>query len=178
MTAQISNELEEAMFGDAAILRYLSDCEAAFKSGDRSALFTALTICARAQAVLPDWAADAIIEGEDELSSGKRKDFNELFGWTREKRATKERKAMIMEKAATVLAKLTSHRVEGGSWNLDEGLGKVSEETRVPRRVVEAIYKRYGQNIKNIPKGGAEGAGYASIFTNLPLPRRRGRPIL
>ena len=178
MSAQISKELESAMFCDAKILDYLSACEAAFNSGNRSALFNALTICARAQAVIPDWAADALIEGEDELNKGERKDFNEMFGWTGSNRRARKREGSINQNASTVIAKLIDHRGTGGSLNVDQAFGKISDETGVPRRVVEEIYKRYGENIKKIPQGNPEGITHISIFSVLPWPRRRGRPIL
>src|ERR1700736_5194054 len=99
---QISEELEEALFGDPAVLRYLSSCEAAFVDGDRSALFVTLTLCARFQAVIPDWAADAILGAEHDLDVGTREDFNDVFGWQGPTSRKRQQEALIKNKAGEV----------------------------------------------------------------------------
>ena len=81
MTKRYSKELLEALHGDAAVLKYIKLCEDAFAAGDRNALFGVVTLCARYQAVIPEWAADALLRAEQDLESGALSDFYVACGW-------------------------------------------------------------------------------------------------
>jgi hypothetical protein len=175
---QISEELEEALFGDPAVLRYLSSCEAAFVDGDRSALFETLTLCARFQAVIPDWAADAILGAKHDLDVGVREDFNAVFGWQGPGSRKRQHEALIATKAGEVIDRIIAHRIAGGSLSAEQAFGKVADETGLSRRIVEEIYRRHGTTIKDIPQGNPEQEGYITIREVIPWPRRRGRSTL
>jgi len=133
-------------------------------------------VCARFQAVIPPWAADALLAAEKALLEGA--DFNEVFGH-RSASATKSRKhrARIKKHRTRVQMALIRHRNAGGCWNAEEAFGQVSEELRLPRRLVEEIY-RQTPNLKGIAQGNPRGTLHA-VCNLPPLPlRRRGRPIL
>ena len=72
----LSEDVPANLLGDEAILRYLEECQNRYSEGKHEALFNALVLCAKFQAVVPEWAADAIIEGARALNSGECKDFN------------------------------------------------------------------------------------------------------
>ena len=178
MTINLSKEVLEKMFGDEAVLNYLQICENEFKAGNRMALFEALQLCAQFQAVIPDWAADAILEGGTEISSGKQKDFNELFGYAMPNQRTRKREARIEYNTSKVLGMLMKHRCDGGSMNVDEAFGEISVSTGIPRRDIEEIYRRSGQWVKDISQGNPEGSVRGFLNGKVPMPRRHGRPIL
>lgn len=181
MNINLSEALKEKMFGDEAVIRHLKSCEDAFSAGNRTALYEAIALCARFQAVIPEWAADVILEGEKALKSGECKDFNEFFcgaGNRFESQRARRREERIKANVGNVIGQLTKYRCEGGSLNAEEAFGHVSEITGLPRRDVEEIYRRHGTRIKDIPPGNPGGVSYCSAHGILDLPRRSGRPIL
>jgi hypothetical protein len=82
MAIQFSREIEEAMYGNEAVLNSLELMKSFFVSGDRTALFGVIATCARFQAIIPDWAVDEILQVEQSLETGDMKDFNTAFGYT------------------------------------------------------------------------------------------------
>jgi hypothetical protein len=78
---------EEDYVGDAAILLLLEDSRIAFESGDKSELMMCVFRCAAFQAVIPEWAADALIALREDIEDGRIADFNEAFGKPTEKKA-------------------------------------------------------------------------------------------
>lgn len=90
---ELSESLKEKMFGDDAILRYIDDVRIAFDSGDRSALLFVVFLCARFQAVIPEWATDALLKAEAELEAGKVEDPNVVFGWPKIRKGQREKAA-------------------------------------------------------------------------------------
>ncbi len=115
----LSVEAEELLWGDDAILRELEDAKKAFESGDRSALTVAVFLCARFQAVIPEWAADALLETEEKLESGELKDCNEAFGWKTPDNPRTRRKLHRQNKHANaVLSRLVKRRL--AAKNLEE----------------------------------------------------------
>lgn len=175
-------EVDESSFGKLGaihrIIKQLADHEEAFKAGKRDSLFMALCLCAQYQAVIPVWAADAMLQGATDLRSGECKDFNALFGWNLSKQQARKREAIINENSGTVLAMLAKYRCDGGSMNAEEAFGFVSEHTSLPRRIVEAIYQRHQQAVKSIPQGNPGGHNYGTSFCTVPMLRRYGRKIL
>jgi hypothetical protein len=178
MVVRLSKETEAKLYGDEAILRYLALCEDSFRSGNRLALFEALTLCARFQAVIPEWAADAILDGEKALESGVCKDFNQLFGDNLPNQRARRREARIQANIGLVAGMLMKYRCDGGSLNAEEAFGEIAEKTGLPRREVEEIYKRHGSRIKEIQPGNPDGANYLTAHLSVPRPRRYGRSIL
>lgn len=180
MVISISADLEEKMFGDEAVIRYLDIERQRFESGDRSALLDALALCANFQAVIPEWASDALLEALENATIGKAKDFNEVFGWRGGKREQKERAKLWrqQELAQKVIGHMLNHRLSGGGLNADIDPQLIADELNISRRDVEDIYKHQGQFIKSLPKGNPDGGVYGFGMGKTPIPRRRGRPIL
>lgn len=169
------------MFGDEAVLRYLAICEKNFASGSRLALFETIEICARFQAVIPEWASDAILEGWKALESGECESFDDFFlgaGNHLKNSRARKKEALIKKNATDVIGLLTKHRCDGGTFNAEDAFQTVADETGVPRRIVGEIYKRHGVGVKKIPQGNPDGVNYVIAFGELPMPRRKGRSIL
>ena len=178
MTIQISDELHEALYGDEAVLKYLEIMRKAFIEGNKSAVFYVLPICARYQAVIPEWAADEILKIESNLYTGKLKDFNDALGWEGEHQATRKKEARLRNLSNQVIISLQEHRLKGASLNADDILQTVAEELKISRRDVEDIYKQSGQFTKDLPRKKPENTAYAIMHTTLPSYRRHGRPVL
>jgi hypothetical protein len=176
-----SKATQEAMWGDAAILRYLDMARESFEKGERSALLYAVALCARVQAVIPEWATDALLDAQRGLESGEYKDFNDAYGWAGESRATRTRttrRALIQK---DVLNEMWRLRPEGASLSPDDMFDRVQESLaargiKASRRDIEAIYKERGQFIKDIPKSKDDSRVFAWGDVTLELPRRSGRP--
>ena len=79
MAINLSTELKNALYGDEAVLKYIDICKVSFDAGDRTALFELLELCARFQAVIPEWAADEILKVRRQLEEGDITDFNDFF---------------------------------------------------------------------------------------------------
>lgn len=177
MAITLSPEAEEKVFGDDAILHYLELCETAYKDGNASALFEALALCARFQAVIPEWAADAILVGEEAILRGDCKDFNALFGQPSTNARERKRKAMISDNTGLISGQLMDYRCKGGTFNAEDAFDYVAQNTGLPRRIIEEVYRR-NPALKDIPQGNPEGANYAIGNFKPPMPRRRGRKII
>ena len=179
MVINLSKDLTEKMFGDEAVIGCLKNCEGRYREGKREALFEALILCARFQAVIPEWAADAIIDGEAALNSGECKDLNELFGGDNlANQRDRRREARIRDNTQKVLGMLMKYRCDGGGLNSEVTFGYISYDTGLPRRDVEEIYRRSGKWVKDVPQGNPTGVNYCFAHGEIPWPRRRGRPIL
>ena len=70
---------EEDYVGDEQILNLLEESRTAFEGGDKSALLMCVFRCAAFQAVIPEWAADALIALRENMENGRVADFNEAF---------------------------------------------------------------------------------------------------
>ena len=185
MAKQFSAELEEALWGDKAILKYLKICEELFKSGDRTALFGAISLCARYQAIFPDWAADAILEMESKLESGELSDFNEAFGLpasihtsVQKTARTRRKQRKLGQHSDAVIHLLRQHRLDGGSWNADEAFQPIAEKLGISRRDVQAIYEQDKAYFEGLPRGNPQNNLHGIYNRDLPSRRRFGRKIL
>ena len=182
MVAQFSDELEEKWWGDEAVLRDLDIGKQMFEAGDRSALFGVVCLCARYQAVIPDWAADTLLEIECDLEVGKLKDFNAAFGPTGERKNSRQRLALLIRARGPVLQELQGQRLADGAIG-SEMFDHVAEKLRaqgldVNRRDVEDIYKEHGQFIKDLPRKPDPNACHAQLQVKPHQDRRYGRAIL
>lgn len=174
--------MEEKLWGDEAVLGYLALGKQGLEGGDRSALFFVVCICARYQAVIPDWAADVLLEMERDLEVGTLTDFNEVFGPVGERKNARQRNARLSRARVAVLQELQAQRLA------DTGIGpemfdRVTEKLNergidVNRRDVEDIYKMHGQFVKELPRKPDPNARYAQMHVNIPQRRRYGRAIL
>ena len=174
---------EEDYIGDAEILRLLEESHQAFTSGDKSALMMCVFRCAAFQAVIPDWAADALIALRENLENGRVADFNEAFGMPTDKVNTRAAAVRIKKLSADVLAEILQLRTKGSSFNSAEIFPQVVENlsrqgVNVNERDVREIYAKDGQFLREIPRGpDPKGAhGFANMVA--PRARRRGRSTL
>jgi len=179
----LSKAAQETIWGDAAILRYLEMAREHFEIGERSALFEAPCLCARFQAVIPKWAADALLDAQRSLEHGETKDFNEAFGWDGESQAVRERSTRLARIEKDVPVELQNARLDGASLAPDDIFDIVCESLRmrgmqVSRRDVEAIYRNRGQFVKGLPRSKDTMQNFGITHSTIQLPRRKGRPIL
>lgn len=179
---QISEEMAESLWGDEAILGYLALGKQGFEAGDRTALFFVICICARYQAVIPDWAADALLQMERDLERGAVADFNEAFGRIGERKNARQRRARLAGALTPVLQELQAQRFADGSIGpdmFDRVVEKLVEQgVDVNRRDIEDIYKEHGQFVKDLPRRPDSNAQFAQLHSNIPQPRRYGRSTL
>lgn len=174
---------EEDYVGDAEILRLLDESRLAHAAGDKSALMLCVFRCASFQAVIPEWAADALIALREGLENGRVTDFNDAFGTPTEKvntRALSDRKKKL---ASLVLAEILQLRTKGVSYNAAEIFPLVVENLQargvvINERDAQAIYKNDGDFLKSIPRGPDPKGGHGFAHLTFPKPRRRGRGIL
>ncbi len=174
---------EEDYVGDAEVLHLLDESRLAFEGGDKSALMLCVFRCAAFQAVIPEWAADALITLRENLENGRVADFNDAFGRPREKVNTRAARARIKGLKSLVVGELLQLRNQGLSFNDDEMFTAVVERLRmrgvhVNHRDVQTIYKSDGQFLKGIPRGPDPKGGHGFAYITLPKARRRGRSIL
>lgn len=178
-----TSSCEEDYVGDAEILRLLEESRLAFQAGDKSALMICVFRCAAFQAVIPEWAANALIALRENLENGRVADFNEAFGTPPEKLNTRAARARIKKMTPLVLAEILQLRTQGLSLNADEMFSQVVENLRnrgyaVNERDVQTIYRTDGKFLKAIPRGLDPKGGHGFALITLPRARRRGRSIL
>ncbi|MFL9905313.1 hypothetical protein [Paraburkholderia sp. RL17-337-BIB-A] len=179
----LSKAVQEAMWGDEAILRYMEMAREHFEKGERSALIETVYLCARFQAVMPDWAADALLDAQGRLNQGQLKDFNEAFGWDGPSQSMRERAARRARIEKDVLLELQNTRLDGASLSPDDMFDRVCDGLskrgiEASRRDVEAIYKTSGQFVKGLPRSKDPMQIFGLGHSTIPLPRRTGRSIL
>jgi NADH:ubiquinone oxidoreductase subunit E len=103
---------------------------------------------------------------------------NEAFGWKSEDPRHRRKIHRQNELSKAILTRLTKHRLEGGSLNAEEAFQPIADELGTSRRVVEEVYRKEGQFIKKLPRGNPNDVIHVFPRKTLPVPRRRGRPIL
>lgn len=172
--ANFSDKAISSGYSDAEILEYFDRLHVLFSDGDKLALFKALELCARFQAVMPEWVADEIIEADKRFDDGSLRDFGEVFGVIGAGYRARVKAHRIREIEGRVIAALHSHRVAGGNFNIADGLEAVAERVGVTRREVEAIYQR-NPSMKDHPKEGLPNTVSGTMRVDIPRPRRRGR---
>lgn len=174
----LSRSMEEAAWGDDALLHYLEILRDAYESGEKAALFGTCAFCARFQVVIPDWAADALLEIEKNLEIGELRDLNEAFGWENNTLVTRKRAAKRMQYGSAVLGRLQMHRLNGATLSADDIFQTVADEVGISRRDVEDIYKDSGQFLKSLPREDLSGTVHIVARMHMPDARRYGRPLL
>lgn len=173
----LSAEAYEALFGDEMVLKMLDICKTSFESGNKSALLEVLEICARYQAVIPEWASDTILQIRSQLENGKAASFNDVFGYEAINRNTAKKRNRIRENYEEIKNELFHYRCNGGSFNAEEAFDTIATKIGVSRRTVEAVYKE-NPFLKKIPQASSPHTVIGYAHSIIPLPRRRGRGIL
>lgn len=160
------------------ILELIEEKRELFAAGEKFALFEAICLVCRFQAVAPKWVADAVLQIESDVAAGKCVDFNEPFGWAPPYQTTRRIRRRQAKHSSKILAKLMAYRLSGGNMNVDTAFRPIAIEIGIPWRDVEAVYKRKGQFIKALPQDNKQGVNYGFGDCVLPLGRRYDRPIL
>ncbi|MFO1415275.1 MAG: hypothetical protein U1F10_15500 [Burkholderiales bacterium] len=169
----IFQDLANDLLGAGGMRQRLAVLERAYAEGDRFALLEALLVCGLLQAVIPDWAVDALVDVDRNLASGELEDLNEALGWQAPSQARRKKERQKELQTELVLGALARYRVDGGPLNAEEAFAPVAAELGIGRRLVETIYKESGAWIKGLPKNAGN---YAFSLAGSPFPRRRGRP--
>jgi hypothetical protein len=174
---------EEDYVGDAEILRLLEESRQAFEAGNKYELLMCVFRCAAFQAVIPEWAADALIALRESIENGRVADFNDAFGKPREKLNTRAARARIKGATPLVLGELLRLRTLGRSLNDPEMFSEVVDNLRgrgvnVNHRDVQTIYKSDGHFLKAVSRVPDPKVTHGSSYVTYPKARRRGRNIL
>ncbi len=173
---------EEDYLGDEVVLGYLEDAHSKFVSGDKFQLMRCVYLCARFQAVIPDWAVDELVKIQESMEIGKIRDFNEAFGKPFERvdaRATKARRKSLTPDVFQALAVL---RLRGSQLMTSEVFFSAVQEylkdkgIKASTRDIQGIYNENKAFILSLPIGDDPKRNFASGFASFPRPRRRGRP--
>lgn len=171
--------------GDRWLEATLEEARAAFEQGDRSQLMHCVFLCARFELVMPQWMADALLKLEDDLRTGRLKDFNEAFGKPQEKTSARDARAR-KEKARAAIKDVLFHlrTREGSSLTESVMLGRAMEMLKARgirvngRDVEEFLRSAEGDFIRELPRGPyPEGTNFAHGELVLSRPRRYGRKM-
>jgi hypothetical protein len=151
-----------------------------FESGRKYVLMEVVFVCATLQAVIPDWAVDALLVISERLSDGRTKDLNEAFGEPSISRTMRAKRKDHLDKAGDVIRILGQLRVGQGQNLSRDSLAEAAQQIRengieVSDDDVRKIYEKYGSSLKHLKIG--TGGEFTSMFVHLPKIRRSGRPI-
>lgn len=154
-------------------------CETTYRKGDKNALFKLLVLCARYQAVIPDWATDELIKIENGLISGEIKDFNIVFGKLIEPRVRKKI-ARLDSTSLKIASEMLEQRKASGSpesvYSREYMFDTVSVKLGVGRRDVEHIFQANKVFFDKVPIGDSLNTySFAQVPKELPI--RRGRKM-
>lgn len=180
---QRTSTCEEDYVGDEEILRLLEGCRVEFLAGNKAQLFRCICLGARFQAVLPEWATDAVLALQENLERGRVTDFNEGFGGPADKVNTRAASSRKAKAKPHVLEELWRLRRNGVSLNDAEMFPEALENLKLRRvnvnhRDIQEIYAAHGGFLKDIPRNPVPNTNYGFAHVTLPKPRRRGRGIL
>lgn len=169
--------------GDRRILAALEEARIGFESGDGLQLMRCLYVCARFQAVIPEWAADALISLERDIETGRFDGIDDAIGTPMEEPRARVARARQASARSAVLAELWRQRMGGSSLNAEELFTPALENLRakgvnVNFRDVQVIYKEHGEFLKQVPRETPQGHGRGFADLVIPPPRRRGRGTL
>lgn len=169
--------------GDAQIIKLLEENRLAYASGDKSQLMLCVFRCAAFQAVIPEWAADALIELRENIECGRVRNFNEAFGKPATAVNTRASSSRIRKVTPDVVHELLRLRLLGTPLNDADMFPQVVENLRnrgihVNHRDVQKIYKRDGGFLKAVSRNPDPSHVYGTSMVTLPRPRRHGRSVL
>lgn len=180
----IPRHLRETDPSDERIIQILKRLQKDYEKGTKSALIEALLQCAISQAVIPEWAVNALLDAEKGLDSGERKDFNDAFGWEDceiepKHQGTRKSEHKREENRQKIYDGYTRYRNNGGSNNSQDLVESISLATGVPERQVKKTIKELFTGKKRIPRGGAtNGFTVIKAISERETVLRKGRPIL
>lgn len=170
----------ELMLADDRFHEAITHYEAEFKSGNRSALMSAIWLCGVFQAVMPDWLVLGIADTETKLSEGQYKDFNEAFGFENvaENQRTRKKKAGIKRNQDAVLAAFYEMRIQGEAFDQDT-IDTIAGNIGISPRQVKNVLEEFKDQIAKIPRGPLpENTHLGLINSKIPIFKRVGREPL
>jgi hypothetical protein len=175
----LENDDEPCLLSDAEILRGFERERRALEQGDHSAFRRALAMCARYQAVMPDWLADRLLTLEKDIERGQHINLNKCFGHRPDSAKSRRKELQQKERESVVTAALLRHRIAGASFDRggeDSVFDVVGREIGISRRIVVKVYQAHPW-LKDVKQGNPEGHNFG--FGNIVLARgrRRGRSI-
>jgi hypothetical protein len=174
----LENEDDEpCLLSNREILRMLVMQRRAFRKGDSYALFKTLLLCARYQAVIPEWATDELLRVQTATETGEPVDLNKYFGWKQHSTKTRLKQYRWAQMESKVVAFLLRRRQEGANFSRGsvDVFDDVAKELGLPRDTVIAVYDK-NLWLKDVEPGNTSNIGFGNVV--IPRGRRRGRPIL
>lgn len=208
MTQDSTDAARARALQDRWIEGRVDEVRTAYEGGDQSKLLDLVFLCATYQAVIPDWAVDALLGIRDELNEGRLRDLNEAFAWNHSDIRTRAAGHRREQLEQAILAALMRHRISrsgsrmnpklprgnelpdikpdaaakagaGGNFRAADGLQEIADHFGFRRRDVEAVLKKHSDALRDIPKGGG-GVGRSVMNATMPplVARRRGRAML
>jgi len=163
---KFSTDLMNSLCSDEVYTRIHDEAKQQYSNGDRTALMTMVIACAQFQKIIPDWLADELIGLDGKISSSEFKDVNEFFAFKPEHQSKLRSTWLLHKHEKIVMDALYRHRIDGGNFTAGDGLESVATETGVPRRTVEAIYKKHKRWLKDAPLKTEQNSGY--LFAEAP----------
>lgn len=157
---KFSTALMNSMCSDEVYSRICDEAKQQYLDGDRTALMEMLIACAVFQKIIPDWVADELIGLDEKIASSEIQDINEFFAFKPEHQSTLKSNLRVLKHENIVLGALFRHRIDGGNFTVDDGLESIANETGVPRRIVQAIYKKHCDFLKRSPLKTEQNSGY------------------
>jgi len=176
-----------ALLSDEAFEKSMEEISTSYFNGDRSAIFSAITLCAQYQAVMPDWVVNELIKFQSEHVQNNKfgrvdPDFNAFFGsplknMSQRAQNNSQKLKRLSRNERRVLDRLVNLRTDGESFNIEDGITSVAEDLGLPRREVETIYKSHKELLKKLKKGPYVSNIYL-MEPMLPIYKRTGRTTL
>lgn len=148
---QADDGMEEfKQYTQEAALEFLPDLEAAFKAGDRFALFQAISECALHDLALPDWVATAFLEGYYSVINFRSGSWDDAFGRPYKKGLHVDQARTRRESRLKVF--LCARQILSSEPNLpiDEDLfERVGRECGVSRSVASQLYYQHKRHMES-----------------------------
>jgi len=163
----------------------LEEKRSRYVAGDKFALFEALLLCGVYQAVIPEWAVDAMITLQDQIDLGQVTDaevWGNMLG-PPGRPAARGKRHVLQHRTGDVLMTLAKLRGEGHAFDnncFDCAQERLREELglEVPRRSIEETYKTNMVWLKKLPRGVPFSGGVGWGLVHLSQMKRTGRHLL
>ncbi|WP_234263078.1 hypothetical protein [Hydrogenophaga sp. NFH-34] len=190
MALKLSKGAREALYSGSFrenFQKKLEEHRRAFEGGEKFALFEVLLWCGILQAVIPEWAVDALIAIKDDVDHGRIADA-ESFGSTMGppgRPVARAKATAIRDHSGVVLMMIARLRTEGLALD-NNGFEAVKERLlqecglNLSRKDIEDVYKGSGKDwLKKIPQGEMPQGGLSIGHAVVPYAemKMRGRPL-
>lgn len=191
MAIQLSTGLRTSLFSGAikdTLPQWLDEKRHAFEQGEKFSLYEVLLWCGIFQAVIPEWAVDALIAIKEDVDHGRILDA-EAFGnalGPPGRPVARARRTTLRERNSDILMMLGRLRTEGYALDnsgFDAAKERLLEEhgLNLSRKDIEDVYKAAGKDwLKKIPQGHTPQSGLGIIGGSIPYSelKMKGRSLL